>query len=161
MKAIESFQFSARKGNASKQDWNTLFNGSIWMMEAGVDFQSKPNCFASLAKRYAKNMGFGLRIGRDGENVVLQAYKMQATEIAAPAIEADESSVDHAEVSAPAAPAASAAPAIDAEECSVEQADIDAPTSQEQLEQNDYMENAAMGFSPAAPAAPKARRKRS
>lgn len=138
MKAIESFSFSARKGNASKQDWNTLFNGSIWMMESGVDFTTKPLCFIALAKRYAKNMGFGLRIGRDGDNVVLQAYKMQATEIAAPA-----------------------APAIEAEECPVEQADMDAPTPQEQQEQRDYIENAAMGFAPAAPAAPKTRRKRS
>lgn len=109
MKAIESFSFSARKGNASKQDWNTLFNGSIWMMEAGIDFTTKPLCFVALAKRYAKNMGFGLRIGRDGDNVVLQAYKMQATEIAAPAapeIESDASLVDESEVAAPAAPKA-------------------------------------------------------
>lgn len=132
MKAIESFSFSARKGNASKQDWNTLFNGSIWMMESGIDFTTKPLCFVALAKRYAKNMGFGLRIGRDGDNVIIQAYKMQATEIAAPASEVDE--------------------------CPVEEAEMDLPTTQEQQEQQDYIENAAMGF---APAAPKTRRKRS
>lgn len=141
MKAIESFSFSARKGNASKQDWNTLFNGSIWMMESGIDFTTKPRCFVSLAKRHAKNMGFGLRIGRDGDNVIIQAYKMQATEIAAPA--------------------APAAPASEADECPVEEADMDPPTTQEQQEQRDYIENAAMGFAPAAPAAPKTRRKRS
>lgn len=147
MKAIESFSFSARKGNASKQDWNTLFNGSIWMMESGIDFKTKPLCFVALAKRYAKNMGFGLRIGRDGDNVIIQAYKMQATEIAAPA--------------APAAPATPATPASEVDECPVEEAEMDPPTQQEQQEQRDYIENAAMGFAPAAPAASKTRRKRS
>jgi len=76
MKTLESFSFNNRSGRTSGHDWETLFNGSIWCMESGVDFTSKPQCFHALAKRHAKNLGYGLKLGYDGDNVVLQAYKL-------------------------------------------------------------------------------------
>ena len=97
MKALESFSFNNRSGRASGHDWKKLFNGSIWCMESGIDFTSKPQCFHALAKRYAKNLGYGLKLGYDGDNVVLQAYKLnqqnESIEVAAssePAVEQHE-----------------------------------------------------------------------
>ena len=84
MKAIESFSFAVRSGRSSGHDWATLLNGSIWMIEAGVDFTTKAESFITVARENAKRRKLGLRVGRDGANVVIQAYNLQPSEIAAP-----------------------------------------------------------------------------
>jgi len=72
-KTIESFEFVDKR---SKYAWTDWFNGKIWQLEQGTDYDSKS--FESSARGAAKRLGFTLRFNtiNEGKSVVLQATKV-------------------------------------------------------------------------------------
>jgi len=73
-KMIESFEFTDKR---SKYDWTAWFNGKIWELTKGEDFESKS--FESSARGAAKRLGFSIRFNtiNEGNAVVLQATKIE------------------------------------------------------------------------------------
>lgn len=75
---IDAFRFNSRFGNRKLYPWDEWFDGRIWKLRSGVDFQitseSFRNGLASAAKRHGKKV-HGNRIVEDGVvYIVLQAY---------------------------------------------------------------------------------------
>jgi len=69
---IDEFEF-----RGSEYDWDTWFDGSIWVLESGEDFTIKTDSMRSLAITTAKMRGLGLRtsVNKDKNTVTLQAYE--------------------------------------------------------------------------------------
>lgn len=55
----------ARTGGAGakpKYDYNSLFDGQIWALAQGEDFQTKPQNFAAGVRRYAEAHGVPVKV---------------------------------------------------------------------------------------------------
>jgi hypothetical protein len=75
MKTVSSFNFGGSSTSArGKHDWDSFLNGSIWVIEPGIDYTCKTTAFLTLARLQAKKRGMKLRTGKDGSNIVIQAY---------------------------------------------------------------------------------------
>lgn len=75
MKTLEDFSFSNRSSTRGKHDWAKLLNGSIWSVESGVDFTSKPAIFLAQARMQAKKRGGKIRTQTTADAVVMQFYR--------------------------------------------------------------------------------------
>ncbi|GIW60093.1 MAG: hypothetical protein KatS3mg087_1159 [Patescibacteria group bacterium] len=62
-------------GKDSKYDWERIFDGSIWVLEQGTDFDCKPGSFAIVARIAAKKHGVKLKIKIDDAKVYIKAVK--------------------------------------------------------------------------------------
>ena len=83
MKAVNDFAFRNRTPSGERQsyDWDTLLNGSIYELEAGQDFTGKQASMNVLIHTNAKKRGLKVRTGKNGDNIVLQAYKPDGSAI--------------------------------------------------------------------------------
>jgi len=73
-KVINNFAFNSVRSRKSQYDWNKFFDGQIWLLEEGSDFECKRNSFMTLIRLAAKKMGKQVRIANRPEGIVLQAW---------------------------------------------------------------------------------------
>lgn len=59
-------------GGKPKYDWEILFDGQVWQLDQGEDFDCVPANFRSAAYRAAKVRGFKVRVKIDGSTVYVQ-----------------------------------------------------------------------------------------
>jgi len=80
MKTLDSFDFGSSVGRSS-YDWDTILNGDINVLEAGVDFDCKPGTVKQRARTVAAKMGLKVRASNDKDgNIVIQSYEMTDAE---------------------------------------------------------------------------------
>jgi hypothetical protein len=75
---LEEFPPRVRRGQqAKKYDWDSLFDGQIWQLARGEDFDSKPISMRQVAYREAASRDIRVRISMntEAETVTIQAVK--------------------------------------------------------------------------------------
>lgn len=72
-------EFTFRSKGKSKYPTDKWFDGSIWKLERGVDFQVSVNSIRTICCTLARKNGLGLRTGViDDSTLVIQAYNLEA-----------------------------------------------------------------------------------
>lgn len=72
-------EFTFRSKGKSKYPIDKWFDGSIWRLERGVDFQISVNNIRNICFTLAHKNGLGLRTGVvDDNTLVIQAYSLEA-----------------------------------------------------------------------------------
>lgn len=74
MKKLEKHTFKT-KGRRSNIDWDQVLDGSIWHLEEGVDFTSKPASVRASAQQAAKQRGLKAKVDVLDDAVVIQAIE--------------------------------------------------------------------------------------
>lgn len=74
-KQLREFSFQSRR-TIRRYDWDKWFDGKIWELRKGIDFQCKVISFRPIAYNAAAARGKSLRvhISPDGSGVIMQAY---------------------------------------------------------------------------------------
>lgn len=65
---LEKYNFTR-----GRYDWDTWFNGDIWQLEQGEDFEVDPASFRSTITAAARRYEVSVRTAVNGNSVVLQA----------------------------------------------------------------------------------------
>lgn len=65
---LEKYNFTR-----GRYDWDSWFDGQIWRLEQGHDFEVNPASFRSTITAAARRYGVSVRTAVDGSCVVLQA----------------------------------------------------------------------------------------
>lgn len=77
MQVIEDFKFGSGRGRSPKVDYTPMFDGQKRLLEAGVDFTSKPESVQQTLRNAAKKAGLGVRIGKHPKGIAFQSYVPQ------------------------------------------------------------------------------------
>jgi hypothetical protein len=117
-KVLEAYEFKAAVGTHSTHDWGTLFDGRIYELKEGEDYNCKTQTMAMLARKNAKKQGKTIRIGKIEGGIVLQVtgtfQPVEANGVETPAAEKAKTpatpSAPAKAASPPPIPAAKAAP---------------------------------------------------
>ena len=81
MKVLDKFDFPTfGSGSREQRDWELLLDGKIRELTKGTDYECKSQTLAMQARAAAKKRGLKVRASakKDGDTVILQAYKPSA-----------------------------------------------------------------------------------
>lgn len=70
----EHYDFRRGKGRRS-YDWDTWFDGSVYELERGVDFEVLPESMRSAVHYAAESRGLTIKTQVQGDNIVVQAVR--------------------------------------------------------------------------------------
>lgn len=73
MKKVDELPPNLRGGGETKYDYDTLFDGNVWCMERGEDFEVKPNAVGGALRAAAKRRGVSATIAIRGDQVFVKA----------------------------------------------------------------------------------------
>jgi hypothetical protein len=79
MKVLKSFEFTWSV-RASEYDWDLLLDRAIRQLEAGTDFECKPQTMRMMLGKHARKQGKAVRINAVDGGLVVQAYERPADE---------------------------------------------------------------------------------
>lgn len=70
------FDFPGARGGV-KHDWDVIFNGQIWRLRKGEDYQCRTDCFVKMARHAAKRRKLRIRtrIRSNQQFVFIQVVK--------------------------------------------------------------------------------------
>lgn len=71
-KAMEDFTLKRRGRTGEEVDWNTYFDGKVYELKEGVDFESKIATFRQKASREARERGGSVETRADADTGLLQ-----------------------------------------------------------------------------------------
>jgi hypothetical protein len=74
MKVLKSFEFKTRSIGEKEYDWDTLLDGEIRQLEAGVDYTAKNQTLRMMAAKQAQKRGMRVKVNAVEGGLVLQAF---------------------------------------------------------------------------------------
>ena len=76
MKELENLDWSAYKISLSRKarPYDTWLDGSIYLLEAGVDYHCTPESLTAAVRHQAKKRGISVRCAVTDKGVIVQAF---------------------------------------------------------------------------------------